>query len=162
MNTTAFALVMAILVIVIVGMILSMIRWIMQNSITTLRETAKLQETKLEEMRQAIAQIAASKRLSTYLLIERKSGIPLSLEQFQANKTALEARMLEELDEQIKRENTKSNPSHAAYNILSRSNLEDFVDHKTSQGVDLALGRLITNNDIDGARQFIRDTIAAL
>ncbi|MDO8424140.1 MAG: hypothetical protein Q7S54_00835 [bacterium] len=119
------------------------------------------QSADLHELTEAVKQIAASKRLSTYLDIERKSGLAISPEQFEANKPALEARMLAEIDEQITRDRM-TNPSHAAYEIINRSSFRSFVETRMYLDVLNALERLLANKDIDGAKQFVRDAVAAL
>lgn len=115
----------------------------------------------IRELTETMKLIAASKRLSTYLAIERKSGLAISPEQFEANKPLLEARMLAELDEQIKR-GRMENPGYASWNILGHSGFDAFVTTHVKLEVNTALTRLFTNNDLDGGKQLIHDIVAAL
>jgi hypothetical protein len=120
------------------------------------------QHHELMEMKDAIKQIAASKRLSTYLSIEAKKGLVIAPEQFEANKVLLEKKMLDELEEQIRRNRMASDPSGAATLVKLRTGFSEFVEWETANGFSSALSRLFANNDIDAARKLIKDAVAAL
>jgi hypothetical protein len=115
------------------------------------------------QLTEATKLIAASKRLSVYLAIERKDGLPISPEQFEANKPTLEARMLEEVEEQIRREMAEKHPGCAAWEIVGgRTGFDSFVTTEVRLKMSTALTRLFTNKDIDGARKLIQEAVAAL
>jgi hypothetical protein len=116
---------------------------------------------KLEEMTKALSQIAASKRLSTYLTIEKQTCPSLAPGAFEPNKPVIEARMLAELEEQIKRGRT-DNPSFAAHRITHESGVNDFVSYDSLKKIQECISRLITNDDHDGVRKLIKDFVAAL
>lgn len=117
----------------------------------------------IRETTEAMKLIAASKRLSTYLTIERKNDIAISPEQFEVNKEILLGRMIAELDEQVERGRNDHNPGSAAWEMVGgRTGFDAFVTTNVKLAASNALARLLANNDIDGARKFVHDAVAAL
>jgi hypothetical protein len=128
--------------------------------IVGMQSTLHVQAIELEEMREAITQIASSTRFSTYLSFERAPGIKIDQARFEIDKMKLEERMLDELDLQLTKLNKNTDPSMPSFSIVSRTGYKAMVENWLP--FHEALTRLFNNNDTDGARQLIKDAVAAL
>ncbi len=148
----------AMLVVFVV--VFSMLGFWLLHLVREMRTSYKNMEAGLESLAADMKLIAASKRMSVYLAIERKGGLPISPEQFEANKPILEGKVLAEFEEQIQRGRVNEDAGAASWSIISRSGLKEFM--KAVTPLDNALSRLLSNKDLDGARKLLLDAVAAL
>lgn len=111
----------------------------------------------LEAIKKAIFQLPMIevRKLEEILNLELKSGV--SPEIFRASKEALKKRVAVA----ILNEHHPS-PDTQAFVVLDRSGLALFLDSTTRALLQKALGRLIANGDMEGAKVFLSEVIDQL
>lgn len=96
-----------------------------------------------------LRRIAEGQRLSMVLSIG-PSSLTIDPAEFEPKRDAVRERLLKAFETE-----KHPNPDTRAYCILDHSGWGTFVDGKTFQSAQTALGRLLTNNDIEAARKFV-------
>ncbi len=102
--------------------------------------------------------LVEGQRLSTILKLDPgKDAFKISPEQFEANKPAIKARLLQGLETE-----EHPDPDTLAYCVLDRGAYRNFVSAETASSVQKALGRLLVNGDNAATKAFLEEIVDKL
>ena len=102
-----------------------------------------------QELVTELRRIAEGQRLSMILTISPAS-LTIDPAEFEPQRPVIRERLLKALETE-----QHPNPGTLAYCILDHSGWKEFVDGKTFQSAQTALGRLLTNKNTAGAKRFL-------
>ncbi|MBI3572992.1 MAG: hypothetical protein HY092_02205 [Candidatus Kerfeldbacteria bacterium] len=112
-------------------------------------------QTELKNVNQAMTMIVEQRRLSVALDIS-PSSLKVDPKIFEPNKPALKSRIGFALNKE------HDNPDTRAYCVLNALGFDTFVEPKVDTQVKKALGRLLANGDLKGARAFLEEVVDKL